>query len=172
MICPGTRIPIHITAHNLSLSSPLCEFVHKKIGVVARFASDVLAVEIVLRRNPGPGSERFSVSARLALPGRDVHSRASTPDLYVAVGIVAARLARRLRKRKTRLAKTYFDRSARRSTRAGIRAAVSPLLRKTSREGSAPRLAEARTHGAPPGEPRIFVFRRRAPVTFAPATRA
>ncbi|RYD75826.1 MAG: ribosome-associated translation inhibitor RaiA [Verrucomicrobiaceae bacterium] len=111
------RIPIHITAHNVSFSPALYDFVQKKIGAVARFANDVLAVEIVLRQNPKPGHERFSASARLALPGRDVHSSASSPDLYVAVGIVAGRLARRLRKRKTRLSKTF-------SVRSGLRPAV------------------------------------------------
>ena len=102
-----TRIPIRIIAHNVSLSEPLCEFVRNKIGAVSRFAHDILSIEIVLRRNPNPGNERFAVSARLALPGRDVHGRASTPDLYTAVGMAAARLSRRLRKRKTRLSRTF-----------------------------------------------------------------
>lgn len=172
MIYTNTRIPIHITVHNLSLSPPLCEFVHKKFGTVTRFATDVLAIEIVLRRNPSPRSERFSVSARVALPGRDVHSHASSPDLYVAVGIVAARLARRLRKRKTRLAKTYNERSALRNAGTGFLAAVSPVLRKTSREGCEPRMLGVRERRTAPVEPRVFVFRRKAPLTFAPATRA
>ncbi|MHA3771484.1 ribosome hibernation-promoting factor, HPF/YfiA family [Verrucomicrobiota bacterium sgz303538] len=166
MTCTNTRIPIHITAHNLSLSPPLYKFVHKKIGTVTRIAMDVLAIEIVLRRNPSPRSERFSVSARLALPGRDVHSHVSSPDLYVAVGIVAARLARRLRKRKTRIAKTCNGRSALRNAGTGFRAPVSPVLRKTSREGSERRLSGVRERGTAPVEPRVFVFRRKAPSSF------
>ena len=102
-----TPIPIHIIAHHLSLSPALCEFVQNKIGAVARFASDALAVEIVLRHNPSTGAERFAVSARLALPGRDVHGSAAGPDIYTAIGKVAARLARLSRKRKTRLMKSY-----------------------------------------------------------------
>lgn len=101
------RTPIHISAHHVSLSQPLCEFVRHKIGTISRFANDILAIEVVLRRNPSPGSERFAVSVRIALPGRDIHGGASATDLYVAVGMVAARLARRLRKRKTRLSKTF-----------------------------------------------------------------
>lgn len=102
-----TSIPIHIVAHHLDLSPALCEFVRNKIGAVARFASDALAVEIVLRHNPATGAERFAASARLALPGRDVHSSAASADIYVAIGIVAARLARLSRKRKTRLLRSY-----------------------------------------------------------------
>ena len=103
-------IPIHIIAHNLTLSPALCEFVQNKIGAVARFASDALAVEIVLRQNPAMGAERFAVSARLALPGRDAHSGATSPDIYAAIGKVASRLARLSRKRKTRILKSFSAR--------------------------------------------------------------
>lgn len=100
-------IPIHIIAHNLTLSPALCEFVQNKLGAVARFASDALAVEVVLRHNPARGAEWFAVSARLALPGRDAHSGVTDPDIYTAIGKVASRLARLSRKRKTRLLKSY-----------------------------------------------------------------
>lgn len=102
-----TNIPIHIVAHHLSLSPALCEFVQSKIGTVTRFASDAMAVEIVLRRNPGIGAERFAASARLVLPGRDVHGSASSSDIYEVIGKVASRLARLSRKRKTRQLRSY-----------------------------------------------------------------
>lgn len=101
-----TNLPIHITTHHLSLSDSLRRFARKKITPVTRFASDALAAEIVLRRHNG-AETRFSASARLALPGRDVHGRGVDGNLYVAIGKLVATLGRRLRKRKTRLAKRF-----------------------------------------------------------------
>ncbi|MEO5718619.1 MAG: ribosome-associated translation inhibitor RaiA [Chthoniobacterales bacterium] len=101
-----TNLPIHITTHHLRLSDSLRQFVRKKIAPVTRFAQDALAAEIVLRRHGGAAT-RFSASARLALPGRDIHGRAVDPDAYVAIGKLVAKLARLLRKRKTRLAKVF-----------------------------------------------------------------
>src|SRR4051794_8831218 len=104
-----TNLPIHITTHHLSLSDSLRRFARKKIVPVTRFAHDVLAAEIVLRRHNG-AEIRFSASARLALPGRDVHGRAVHSNLYVAIGKLVSKLVsklgRLLRKRKTRLART------------------------------------------------------------------
>ena len=101
-----TNLPIHITAHHLSLSEPLRRFARQKIAPVIRFANDAVAAEIVLRRHGGAAT-RFSASARLALPGRDIHGRAVDANLYVAIGKLVDKLARLCRKRKTRLAKSF-----------------------------------------------------------------
>ncbi|MGH7936678.1 MAG: ribosome hibernation-promoting factor, HPF/YfiA family [Chthoniobacterales bacterium] len=101
-----TNLPIHITTHHLSLSDPLRRFTRKKITPITRFANDALAAEIVLRRHGG-AAIRFSASARLALPGRDVHGRAIDSNLYVAIGRLVTKLGRLLRKRKTRFAKSF-----------------------------------------------------------------
>ena len=101
-----THLPIHITTHHLSLSDSLRRFARKKVGPVTRFAHDAIAAEIVLRRHNG-AETRFSASARLALPGRDVHGCAIDANVYVAIGKLVAKLGRRLRKRKTRLAKRF-----------------------------------------------------------------
>ena len=101
-----TNLPIHITPHHLSLTSPLREFVLNKVATLPRFANDVIAAEIVLRRHRGTSTgKRFSASARLAMPGHDIHGTAAHADLYTAVVKLVSRLARRSRKRKTRLAK-------------------------------------------------------------------
>jgi ribosomal subunit interface protein len=97
-----TELPIHITTHHLTLSDALRQFSREKIAPIIRFANDALAAEIVLRRHNG-AVPRFSASARLALPGADVYGRALHRDLYVAIGKLFTKLARRCRKRKTRL---------------------------------------------------------------------
>jgi ribosomal subunit interface protein len=103
-----TNLPIHITTHHLSLSDSLRRFARRKITPVTRFANDALAAEIVLRRHNG-AVKRFSATARLALPGRDVHGRGIDANLYGAIGKLVTTLGRRLRKRKTRLAKNFKE---------------------------------------------------------------
>ena len=101
-----TDLPIHITTHHLSLTDPLSGFVSKKIAALKRVANDALSAEIILRRHNGAAT-RFSASARVALPGPDIHGRAVDTNLYVAIGKLVAKLARLSRKRKTRLAKSF-----------------------------------------------------------------
>ena len=101
-----TNLPIHITTHHLSMSNALRRFARERISSVCRFANDALAADVVLRRHGG-AKERFSASARLALPGPDIHGRAVAGNLYVAIGKLVTKLARLSRKRKTRLAKSF-----------------------------------------------------------------
>lgn len=106
-----STLPIHITPHHLRLSSALCDFVRTKLAKVPRFATDVLAADVVLRRHHGTADGRlFTASARLSLAGRDIHASASHADLYAAIVKLVGLLSRRSRKRKTRLAKAHATR--------------------------------------------------------------
>jgi len=106
-----TILPIHITPHHLGLSPALRSFVSMKFAKVARFANDILAAEIVLRRHHGrTNGKRFSASARLALAGCDIHGCATHADLYTAIVRLVAKLARSSRQRKARLRRTYTRR--------------------------------------------------------------
>jgi putative sigma-54 modulation protein len=137
-----TALPIHITPHHLTLSPALRDFAKKKLAKVPRFASDVLAADLVLRRHHGTADgKRFSASARLALAGHDIHAIATHADLYTAIVKLVARLSRRSRKRKTRLAKVHATRR-------------SPDSRNPQR----------RSGGQ---EQRVFGFRRTAPFAFS-----
>lgn len=152
-----TNLPIHITTHHLSLSDSLRRFARKKIAPVTRFANDALAAEIVLSRHNG-AETRFSASARLALPGRDVHGRAVDANLYAAIGKLVARLGRLLRKRKTRLAKR-FERPDRTETHPQQRDLSQPAKLAPARAENLrkPRLREGGQ------EMRVFPFRRSVP---------
>jgi putative sigma-54 modulation protein len=161
-----TTLPIHITTHHLSLSDPLRRFTRTKLTPITRFANDALAAEIVLRRHGGAAT-RFSASARLALPGRDVHGRATDPDLYVAIGLLVAKLSRRLRKRKTRLAKSFA-----RSRSNWSSEAPEASLAAVSNESAEPMVERPQLRGREGGqEMRVFPFRRHAPATLAPIDR-
>ncbi len=156
-----TNLPIHITTHHLSLSDSLRRFVREKISPVTRFANDTLAAEIVLRRHGG-AKTRFSASARLALPGRDAHSRAVDPDLYSAIGKLVAKLGRLLRKRKTRLAKA-FEHPGRAHMAQLLPASPGEKIRSAPTGLSRP--SRLREGGQ---EMRVFSFRRETPFATGP----
>ncbi len=152
-----TSLPIHINTHHFNLTDPLREFVRKKIAPVTRFAHDALAADVVLCRHGG-ATTRFSATAHLSLPGRDIHGSAVHADPYVAIGKLVAKLARLLRKRKTRLAK-IFKRPARREI---PQLRVAPHIQKASSDVlDIPLTSRVREGGQ---EMRVFGFRRRDPL--------
>lgn len=115
-------LPIHIMPHGIELSFTLRKFIERKISRLSLFAGDILSAEVVLREKSG-ATGLFSVSARLALPGRDVHANAVHVNFYAAINQLVARLARLSRKRKTR-----FEKSKRRAGRfqSAVRASKLP----------------------------------------------
>ena len=157
-----TNLPIHITTHHLSMSNALRRFARQKISSVCRFANDALAADVILRRHAG-AKERFSASARLALPGRDIYGRAIASNLYAAIGKLVGKLARLSRKRKTRLAKT-FEHPGRSETSA--ERTVPPHPQNVLPEPSDTR-GRSRTHEGGQ-EMRVFPFRRKGAFAASP----
>jgi ribosomal subunit interface protein len=140
----------------------LCRFARKKITALRRFAKDALAADVVVRRHAG-AKERFSASARLAMPGRDIHARAVASDLYAAIGKLVCKLARLSRKRKTRLAKT-FEHPGRSETSTELTVPPHPqnvLLEPSDARG------QSRTHEGGQ-EMRVFAFRRKGAFVASP----
>jgi ribosomal subunit interface protein len=165
-----TNPPIHITPHNLTLSTELQEFIRRKMSALSRFAGDMLAAEIILR-GKSDAPHLFSLSARLALPGRDIQGNAVHENLYTAIDQLVAKLARLSRKRKTRLAK-QFKRArpypaADSTVQWPPRDLFAPLKSKAQHVpqcAAKPDLAAATRSGRKRGggqEMRVFVFRRR-----------
>ena len=151
-----TDLPIHISTHHLQLSDALRDFVRKKIAPINRFASDALAAEIVLRCHGG-AKRRFSASARIALPGRDVYGRTVHIDLYVAICGLMKKLARLLGKRKTQLARILERRPSSYAPNQPLRQRIEKDLALT--EPTRERLLRKK---ADTQEIRVFPFRRRA----------
>src|ERR1044072_9362449 len=117
-------LPIHITPHGIELSFALRKFIEKKISRISRYAAEILSAEVVLREKSG-ATGLFSGSARLALPGHDVHGNAVHQNFYAAINQLVARLARLSRKRKTR-----FERAIRRAGRFQFVPETATRLRK------------------------------------------
>ena len=107
------NVPIHVTPHHVELSSRSRNFIEKKLLALSRIAHDMIGADVVLRGKDG-AAQLFSVSARIALPGRDLQANATHANLYGAVNQLAERLARLARKRKTRFS-TALRRSCRKA---------------------------------------------------------
>lgn len=95
------HIPVQITPYHLRISPAICEFTTAMIGSLTRISADAISADVVIRSNHGI---TFTASARVALPGRDIHAMATEANLYAAIMELESRLARRLGKRKPRLA--------------------------------------------------------------------
>jgi ribosomal subunit interface protein len=105
----------------------LSGFVYGKLAKLPRFAGDAVAADIVLRRHHGTAEgKHFSASARLALPGRDVHATVTHADLYTAISRLTKKLGRRSIKRKARRDREskHHRHSARRRRSAMLRDAL------------------------------------------------
>jgi len=101
-----TSYPIHITPHHLTLSPSLTKCVSDRLSELSRIAGDILIAEVVLRRHHNTSKGKsFSASARIALPGRDLHAVSTHADLYAAITELRNLLKRSLRKRKTAIGK-------------------------------------------------------------------
>ena len=121
------NLTVHITPHDLELTSALRDFVQIKIAALRRFAGDILAAEVILR-GPSGATHLSSVTARLALPGRDVQARAMHENIYRAINKLVARLARLSRKRKTRRTRTARHLEKKRTKPSPLRASFGFAL--------------------------------------------
>ncbi len=137
---------------------------------LSRFAGDMLTAEIILRGKAGT-PHLFSISARLALPGRDIHGNAVHHNLYTAIDQLVAKLARLARKRKTRLAKKF--KRARRD--AAVDSEDQSRIRNLSALVKRGRIAKGKSHQTSVATSRahrkrggqempVFPLRRRLPV--------
>jgi len=95
---------IHLNPHQFKLTESIRAFAISKISRLESVAHDLQSAEITLAHDHGAGpEEKFSATVRLALPGKDVHATETRQDLYAAIDVVHDKLARQLRKRKTRM---------------------------------------------------------------------
>jgi putative sigma-54 modulation protein len=95
---------IHLSPRNLRLTGAIHAYVAEKIMRLEGIASEILAAHVVLVHDEGAVADRrFCVKAHLAIAGPDIHATDVGGDLYAAIDRISDKLARQLRKRKTRL---------------------------------------------------------------------
>jgi len=95
---------IHLSPRHLTLTAAIHSYVADKISHLEDVVGNIVAAHVVLihdeKRNP---SRAYHVKVHLAVPGPDIHAEDAEADLYAAIDKVTAKLARQLRKRKTRI---------------------------------------------------------------------
>src|SRR6187402_1317195 len=95
---------IHLSPRHLRLTSAIHRFCADKIGHLEDLAGEIVAAHIVLIHDETANPAfRHSVKVHLAVPGPDIHAEESAEGLFPALDLVVDKLARQLRKRKTRL---------------------------------------------------------------------
>jgi putative sigma-54 modulation protein len=123
---------IHLSPRHLTLTAAIHAAVAAQIETLEHFGVDILGAHVVLLATATEKPARYSVKVHLALPGPDIFAEDSESDLYAALELVTAKLARQLRKRKTAIKdkrRKTTQKSAERARSVGI-----PLAnRKTAR---------------------------------------
>jgi putative sigma-54 modulation protein len=95
---------IHLSPRHLTLTAAIHGYVAEKIHHLENIAENIVAAHVVLIHDGKKKSDQtYCVKVHLAVPGPDIHAEALDADLYASIDAVYDKLARQLRKRKTRL---------------------------------------------------------------------
>jgi putative sigma-54 modulation protein len=95
---------LHLSPRNVRLTGAIHAYVAEKIMRLEDIASQILAAHVVLLHDERTASGgTFCIKVHLAIAGPDIHAEDVGVDLYAAIDKVGDKLARQLRKRKTRL---------------------------------------------------------------------
>ena len=112
---------IHLSPRHVSLSASIHTHAATIIAQLEDLA-DIIAAHLVLINEQGAATKKpFVVKAHLAVRGPDIHAEDRAETLHAALDLVADKLARQLRKRKTRLKdnrRTLAQRTKERAKRA------------------------------------------------------
>ena len=95
---------IHLSPRNVRLTGAIHAYVAEKIMRLEDIAVEILAAHVVLLHDEQTASGGlYYVKVHLAIAGPDIHASDTDGDLYAAIDKISDKLARQLRKRKTRL---------------------------------------------------------------------
>lgn len=106
------------------LTAAIHSYVATKIEHLETITDSIIAAHAVLVHDETK-VKQFTIKVHLAVPGPDIHAQDSEADLYAAIDKVCDKLARQLRKRKTKLtsAKKHRAQMASESRKRGYRRA-------------------------------------------------
>ncbi|MDR1192043.1 MAG: ribosome-associated translation inhibitor RaiA [Verrucomicrobiales bacterium] len=94
---------IHISSRHLKLTGAIQAYVAQKVSHLEHLTEDIIGAHVVLMHdeNRAP-AKAFCVKIHLGVPGPDIHIEEHNADMYAAVDLAVEKLARQLRKRKTK----------------------------------------------------------------------
>ncbi len=95
---------IHLSARHLKLSGANRAYIIQKLSHLENLADDIIGghVVVLFDENKSP-SKQFLVKVHLGVPGPDIHVEQWGSELNAVIDKLEDKLARQLRKRKTRL---------------------------------------------------------------------
>ncbi len=94
---------ILIHADGLTLTDSMKQAVEEKIGRVEQYAPRALRARVRIRKATARANQaQYVVRVLVELPGRDLSAEQIGPEPMMALDILAEKIERRLRKRKTR----------------------------------------------------------------------
>lgn len=85
------------------LTGAINSYVVNKLAHLDHQSDRIIAAHAVLMHDESKKKSNYVVKVHLAMPGPDIHAEDREDDLYAAIDLVVSKLARQLRKRKTRL---------------------------------------------------------------------
>ncbi|MFZ9932168.1 MAG: ribosome hibernation-promoting factor, HPF/YfiA family [Chthoniobacterales bacterium] len=94
---------IHLSPRHLALTGAINSYVVNKLAHLDNQSDHIIAAHVVLLHDDSKKKSNYVVKVHLAVPGPDIHAEDREDDLYAAIDLVMGKLARQLRKRKTRL---------------------------------------------------------------------
>ena len=95
---------LHLSPRHVRLTAAMHRHVAEKIERLEDLTHEIVAAHVVLIHDEtARPADAFTVKVHLAIPGPDIHAGESAAELYAALDLVMDKLARQLRKRKTRL---------------------------------------------------------------------
>jgi len=112
MLRNDSTMHIHLSPRHLTLTAAIHAYVAEKISHIEHISSDIIAAHVVLLHDETK-TKRYTVSVHLAVAGPDIYVETISEDLYTAIDSVVLKLARQLRKRKTRFTSSGKRRSQR-----------------------------------------------------------
>ena len=114
---------IHLSPRHLRLTAAIHQYAAGKVEELEALGAEIIAAHVVLvHTDAATADARYKAKVHLALAGPDIFAEQKSADLYLAIDAVMDKLARQLRKRKTRLTDKRRQLSARSSERRRERA--------------------------------------------------
>lgn len=96
---------IHLSPRHLALTAAIYSHVAAKVEHLETLTDSIVAAHVVLLHDDTK-TKPYVVKIHLAVPGPDIHAQDAETDLYAAIDKTVEKLARQLRKRKTKLVST------------------------------------------------------------------
>ena len=94
---------IHLTPRHIRLTASIHGHTAGVIEHLEDYAEIFAAHVVLIHDEAAKPKDRFSVKAHLAIRGTDVHAEESAETIHAALDLVGDKLARQLRKRKTKM---------------------------------------------------------------------